>query len=467
MKKTMILVICAALSVRMAAQETEVGTDSTYRVITMEENAKAVDYDRPEIVHQDGAYVGADMDANWFLEVQGGYSAFIGNPVGHGDLFDRTMPLLHVAVGKWISPTIGLRVAFEGFKLKDSGLQPRTYQNVHIDAMYNLMYMLRKDFTRRPRWSVSPLAGVGIIRNAGTGRKPFAITYGLNIGYRLSERLSVNAEIANSMTWRSFDGIGEDNKFGDNLTRASLGLNITIGKTGWKPVIDTEPLIVHNEKLNEKLAASKKENDVLRDQHRCDQSRIYEMHKILEIENLLEKYGLEEDNCGNYGKPARNNYSGLNSLRMRLRCRDMKKPAGNVTDEPYFWNPNDTTTMTGEEYAEKVISGEMYIGAPIFFFFNLGNTKLTEGNQGLNIKEIASAMRKFSLRARIIGAADAQTGTADINNRLGMERAEFIASQLTREGIARERITTEGRGGITDYVPQNANRNACVMLYIK
>ena len=40
-----------------------------------------------------------DWGANWFLSAKGGVSAFIGKPVGHGDLFDREKPLLNVSVG--------------------------------------------------------------------------------------------------------------------------------------------------------------------------------------------------------------------------------------------------------------------------------------------------------------------------------------------------------------------------------
>ena len=37
--------------------------------------------------------------SNWFLEVKGGASAFVGKPVGCGDLFDRIMPTLNIGFG--------------------------------------------------------------------------------------------------------------------------------------------------------------------------------------------------------------------------------------------------------------------------------------------------------------------------------------------------------------------------------
>ena len=50
-----------------------------------------------------------DWGSNWFLSVKGGVSAFVGKPVGHGDLFDREKPLLNVSVGKWFTPYVGGR----------------------------------------------------------------------------------------------------------------------------------------------------------------------------------------------------------------------------------------------------------------------------------------------------------------------------------------------------------------------
>ena len=45
---------------------------------------------------------------HWFIGVQVGASALIGNPVGCGDLFDRIMPSFNAYVGKWITPAVGV-----------------------------------------------------------------------------------------------------------------------------------------------------------------------------------------------------------------------------------------------------------------------------------------------------------------------------------------------------------------------
>ena len=45
------------------------------------------------VTYLDNVYSNGGWDANWFITVQGGMSAFLGKPVGHGDLFDRTKPV--------------------------------------------------------------------------------------------------------------------------------------------------------------------------------------------------------------------------------------------------------------------------------------------------------------------------------------------------------------------------------------
>ena len=67
----------------------------------------------------------------------------------------------------------------------------------------------------------------------------------------------------------------------------------------------------------------------------------------------------------------------------------------------------------------------------------------------------------------VAGAADAATGTADINNKLSASRADYIATELCKRGVAVENITKVSQGGISNYVPAEANRHTKVMLYMK
>ena len=127
----------------------------------------------------------------------------------------------------------------------------------------------------------------------------------------------------------------------------------------------------------------------------------------------------------------------------------------------------DTTKMSPEQYFQIMKDGKIFVGSPIFFFFKLGTDELTERAQIINIKEIASTIKKYGLCARIVGAADSQTGTAYINERLSAKRADYIAKMMRELGVSENMIQTQYRGGINSYEPQTGNRNTCIMLYFK
>lgn len=103
---------------------------------------------------------------HWFFGVQGGASAFIGNPVGCGDLFDRITPSFNAYVGKWFTPNVGMRLAFQGFKYKNSNLDKVNYQLGHADLMYNMANLFRQPSERLPKWDFAPYIGAGLVHGA-------------------------------------------------------------------------------------------------------------------------------------------------------------------------------------------------------------------------------------------------------------------------------------------------------------
>ena len=366
-----------------------------------------------------------DWGANWFLSAKGGVSAFIGKPVGHGDLFDREKPLLNVSVGKWFTPHVAGRLAFQGLQLKDANMVSCNYQNLHVDFLYNLT--AHSDGMQK--WDIIPYAGCGLIHNSYNGQKPFAISYGLIGRYRLSERLHLSGELGATTTWQNFDGQGASDKFGDHLLQASIGLSVTIGKVGWK------------------------------NSHRCTQ-----IYRESLYDNELHE--LHELNVNSGKNHERNSYSGLNSLRKRLANKDWNG-TDSLDSDSIYGDADSIAISNNMKYLRSMKSGKKYIGAPIYFFFKIGTHELTENAQFINIKEVSEVIKKYGLQARIIGAADSETGTPEINERLSVERADYIAGLLKAHGVDETHIQKKHRGGIDSYEPLNGNRNTCVVLYFK
>ena len=200
-----------------------------------------------------------------------------------------------------------------------------------------------------------------------------------------------------------------------------------------------------------------------------DRRTLAELKKILEIEGLLDTYGhlLEENNNGRTGYPV-NNYSGLNSLRARLKNRHWngKSPFDTMetgTGEKSSVSERPDTLATGS--TTFIYAGGECIGAPVYFFFNLNTARLTDASQILNLDELARVANKYGLSVRVTGAADSATGTSDINGSLSVSRAAFIPAELEQRGIPAERIAKVSRGGIADHTPAEANRHTKVELF--
>ena len=96
---------------------------------------------------------------------------------------------------------------------------------------------------------------------------------------------------------------------------------------------------------------------------------------------------------------------------------------------------------------------------------NLINSHLTDPSQLVNLDELARVAKKYGLKVKVTGAADSATGTIGINNALSASRADYIASELNKRGLPSDRITKTGEGGISDYVPTEANRHSKVELF--
>ncbi|MFQ9143541.1 MAG: OmpA family protein [Odoribacter splanchnicus] len=439
-------------------------------------------------VYLDGVVMPIFRSGNWFVSMAGGATAFLGTPLGCEDIFGRLKPSYSVAVGKWFSPAVGARINYNGLQFKDGTLSTQEYHYVHADLLWNV---LGRSYTRQEqvRWTLAPFAGVGLIHNADNGHNPFAISYGVQGQYRISKRVSALVELSGMTTFQDFDGYGKPNRFGDHMLSLTAGFSFNIGKVGWKRAIDVSPYIRRDEWLVDYVNVLSEENRRYAGRHDKDRRALVELKKILEVEGLLDTYAhlFDDDSLNNDGYPV-NNYSGLNSLRARLKNRrwdgksilDGQPSNGNAQalaaqDTPKSVqdsvpdsgkekcvNPADSTST---EYIALMHSGNECIGSPIYFFFELGTARLTDASQMLNLDELAHVAKIYGLSVRVTGAADSSTGTPVLNGSLSASRTDYIVAELEKRGIPTERIVKVSRGGIADHIPVEANRHTKVELF--
>lgn len=432
MKKTVILSL--ALSLTMGAAATT-ATDTTAVIPTSPTSLTHpyTPYTPLRPTYLKGVLVSSPWTTNWFLQASVGTTAFLGTPLGCNDLFGRMRPAFTVALGKWFTPSVGGRITYGGPQFTDCTNASQHYQYLRADFLWNVLGThYKEDIHALSRWSLIPYVGLGILHNKDNAHKPLAISYGIQAQYHLSRCLALTAEIGSMTTMQDFDGIGKPHRLGDHLLSASLGLSVRIGKSGWKRAVDARPYIAQNEWLSAYAAS------------------LSDTSSNVASQPPFPKVSLSG---------PRNDYSGLRSLRARMRFRSAAMSDTAAT------SPTPPISPTSPYTPYMPSDGRHSLGAPIYFFFHLGTATLLNPSQLVNLDEVARIAIQYGLHIKVIGAADSATGTDSINIPLSRSRADYIARELAQRGVPTGNITATHTGGIDDYTPDEANRHTRLLLF--
>ncbi len=253
MKKFLIMLAIAGVSLTSMAQETETTTEK-YSVATN------------------------SFWSNWF--VQGGvqWTAFYSS-LEHG--FDtsnnplksfRSNPQASVAIGKWFTPGLGLRTKVSGIWGKANG-DSFKYWNAQEQVLFNLSNMFC-GYNPKRVYNCIPFAGAGFARNMSSDMYAIGMSIGLLNEFNINKRVAINLELGWNRLENDFYSEGHANNgprgwdSHDNYLYAELGLTLNIGKTGWAKVPDVDAIKALSQSqidaLNAQLADSKSENERLK-----------------------------------------------------------------------------------------------------------------------------------------------------------------------------------------------------------
>lgn len=253
MKKFLIMLAIAGVSLTSMAQETETTTEK-YSVATN------------------------SFWSNWF--VQGGvqWTAFYSS-LEHG--FDtsnnplksfRSNPQVSVAIGKWFTPGLGLRTKVSGIWGKANG-DSFKYWNAQEQVLFNLSNMFC-GYNPKRVYNCIPFAGAGFARNMSSDMYAMGMSIGLLNEFNINKRVAINLELGWNRLENDFYSEGHANNgprgwdSHDNYLYAELGLTLNIGKTGWAKVPDVDAIKALSQSqidaLNAQLADSKSENERLK-----------------------------------------------------------------------------------------------------------------------------------------------------------------------------------------------------------
>lgn len=363
MKKGLLFVVLAAVSLCLPAQEKEKKAKN-YRVET---NL---------------------FGSNWFISGGVGAQMYIGDHDSEAGFGKRLAPALDIAVGKWFTPGIGLRVAYNGLQAKgatpgandpyakgdtySNGFHKRKWNiaNFHGDVLFNLSNMFC-GYNEERVYPFIPYVGAGLVHSWTDPKEDnLGVNAGLINRFRLSSALDLNVELRGVLMKNSFGGFGKEAMGG-----LTVGVTYKFKNRGWEAV-PTVPMVPESQlnDMRDKVNALQGENESLK-------------------RDLVE---------------ARN-----------------KKP---------------------EVVVEKQVVPGM---TRLVVVFNIGKSNISK-REYMNIEAMAQGMKENSDKVyTVTGYADKSTGSAEYNMKLSKKRAEAVRDLLVNEfNVPASQLKVDYKGGV-------------------
>lgn len=350
--------------------------------------------------------------SNWFVQVGAQWNAFYSGEE-HGSGLStapwksfRSNPQVGIAVGKWFTPGIGLRLKADGiwgkavYGSENGKGKSFKYINLQFQPIVNISNLLC-GYNPNRVYNLSAFAGGGMGRNFSNNSYFMGLSCGILNQFYVSQKVAINLELGWNRLENDFDGVatGTDEPGGsrgwdshDNYLYAEIGLTYNIGKTGWAKTPDVDAINAQHQMaidaLNGKLRDAQAENDRLR--------------------NMLAN----------------------------------QKPQVETVPQ----------------------SVKDLIATPISVFFNLNKIDIASQKDLVNVRALAKFAKENDRNLLVTGYADSATGTPEHNQELSENRAKTVANELVKMGIAESKIKTVGKGGVETLSPVSFNRRATVQV---
>lgn len=385
MKK--IFVIAGMLSMAGSVMAQEAATDTIASETVVAE----------EIVSEE-VKVPSPGKCNWFVSAGAGPQVYFGDHDRQRKFGERIAPALDIAVGKWITPGIGLRLMYSGLYAKGA-TQNGVYQsggpisgkpwhgywlneskfdfmNLHVDVMFDLCNLIG-GYNPERVYSCIPYGGVGF---AHVWNKPHnqSITGVLGVlnAFHISKAFDINADLRATAFNDNFDGSEGESKF-EGLLTLSLGVTYKFAPRGF-----------FNKKEIVKVTQYKFDNDAVNE----------------------------------------------------LRAQVADLVARNERLEKELQGAGKTVTHT-------VVKS---VGADYLIYFPINVSSLSDADRA-QLDLCAKVIKESAADSKymIIGYADKSTGSPEINEILSRERAESVRSCLVNEfGVPVSRLEVSWKGGV-------------------
>ena len=367
--------------------------------------------DAGEVVR--GPYVTNGVFDNTFIGLGAGVNSVLEKSYGLGKIGLAT----DVYVGKWFSPTIGVRAGWHGITntSKSGQFNKDAFNYAHADFLWNVSNAI--DGYKETRfWNFIPYVSGGASwikhHNIKEWDQEFNAGVGLLNSLRLGDRVNLNLDLgmligraaAYEMKGYRYNWVG--------FPTATLGLQFNLGRTGFDRLASVMPVIVplpfteaDYNALKAKVAALEKENADLK-------------NKIADLEKQL-------------------------------------APFKNLVDGQTYLFENGRFTAVDAKVA-----------SPATVYFDLGSAKLSEREKA-HLEYFANNVVDANTALLLTGSADKQTGTSSINQKLSEKRCETVKDLLVNKfGATAGNIETVANGDRNNVFDTPA-KNRCVVIEVK
>lgn len=345
---------------------------------------------------------------NWFLSFGAGAQVLFDDYSHDLKFKNRISPTFNVAVGKWFTPGLGLRLQLNGSQAKsavrsdnapyihgaekDGGYyeQKFNYLNLHADVLFNVSAMIA-GYNPSRVYDFIPYTGFGYNRVLDKPHtRALAVNFGIINRFRISKAWDINLELSGMVTEDRFDG-KVSGKAADMSVGASLGFAYNFPQRGFK----------HAPDVNAIMALTAAQMDAI------NAALAEQMEQNKRLKNQL------------------------------------------ANQQPV------------EVVSEKIVVKEVP-AAPQSVFFEIGSSVLPS-NSEVNMKALAQMLNDNpNMSLALTGYADSNTGSAAWNKQLSDNRANAVADALVKLGVNKDRLQVSGQGGVNTLIPPSFNRRVII-----
>ena len=334
-----------------------------------------------------GPYETNSFGDNWFIGAGGGINMFFSK--GYDA---KIAPSLDVNFGKWFTPSVGMRIGYQGLQskvAKDDVTQKFGYMYFHGDLLWNISNAL-SGYKETRFWNFVPYLHGGFYRaygisNVDGSENELAAGAGLLHNLRLTERLDLIIDMRATFV----DGRVHDASGASVFPSVTMGLAVDLG---WPAFIRTSTILGAVEIANaEKLAI---------------------------VEGAV--VALEAANAS-------------------LQTQNANLQKDNKTLN------NQVTQLKQTAKTETVVLEEM---SPMTVYFEIGQAVLSDKEMKhldyyvTKILDLVTDDTKLDIT--VMGSADSNTGTQNRNKFLSEARGKYIMDLLTgKYGIAKNRLSVK------------------------